>query len=216
MCEGYKSADESGASQKAHLNCMEGVSRCPSSTVAEHDFPALLQAINRRTVLSALAALCLCTTARARARIVRWDPAKPTPALNLTSVDGVRWSVDSLRGKGAVLNFWASWCEPCVAEMPQLDELARLHSSDGKLAVLGINYQEGEAAIRHFSDRIPVSFPLLRDPDGTAFRSWGGTVLPSTVLLSRSARALTIIHGEMDWRSVHAAELLRPLLAGDP
>jgi hypothetical protein len=100
--------------------------------------------------------------------------------------------------------------------MPQLDELSRIHSSDGDLAVLGINYREGEAAIRRFNDKIPISFPVLRDPDGLAFRSWGGTVLPSTVLLSREGRPLTIIQGEMDWRGPRAAQLLRPLLADDP
>jgi len=195
---------------------MKGLSRCPSSTVAKCDCPALVQPVNRRVALSALAALCFGTAAQATPRIVRWNPAKPTPVLNLLSVDGEHWNIDSLRGKAVVLNFWASWCEPCIAEMPQLDELARLHASDGRLVVLGINYQEGEAAIRRFSDKFPVRFSLLRDPDGMAFRSWGGTVLPSTVLLSRNARPLTTIHGEMDWRSVPAAELLRPLLAGDP
>jgi thiol-disulfide isomerase/thioredoxin len=171
--------------------------------------------LSRRMALASLAAFC-CGTARASARIQQWNPPRPTPALDLQAIDGKRWDLASLRGKAIILNFWASWCDACLAEMPQLDRLARQHSTERGLVVLGINYQEGDAAIRRFAEKTPVSFPLLRDADGRAFRSWGGTVLPTSVLLSRNTRALTTIAGEMDWASARADRLLRPLLAGNP
>jgi len=175
-----------------------------------------MQMIGRRAVLTALAGLCAGRPIPAAvARIRRWNPAKPTPALDLKSVEGVRWSLQSLRGRVGVLNFWASWCEPCLVEMTQLNRLARRHERDDRLVVLGINYQEGEAGIRRFSQALSLGFPLLRDPDGVAFRAWGAELLPSTVLVSRSARASVAVEGQLDWDGVQAAQLLQSLLADD-
>jgi thiol-disulfide isomerase/thioredoxin len=127
------------------------------------------------------------------------------------SVEGEHWDLSTLRGKVGVLNFWATWCEACLAEIPQLSTLARRH--DGQLVVLGINYREGEAAIRRFSEGKSLGFPILRDPEGAAFRVWGSGVLPSSVLVSRGGRGRFVIRGEMDWESARTAELLQSLLA---
>jgi cytochrome c biogenesis protein CcmG/thiol:disulfide interchange protein DsbE len=170
--------------------------------------------ITRRAALSAFIALCASSSARAAsARIAKWDSRKPTPALKLMNVDGAQWDLSALHGKVVVLNFWATWCEPCLAEMPQLNALARHRAEHDQLVVLGISYQEGEAAIRRFNERMPLGFPLLRDPDGAAFRAWGGGVLPSTVLVSRSGQARFTIQGELDWEGAQATEVLQLLLA---
>ncbi len=176
-----------------------------------------MQAINRRTALTALLALGAASSVRASsARITKWDATKPTPALDLIAVDGTHWNLASLRGKVVVLNFWATWCEPCLAEMPQLNALARKHTPDDQLIVLGINYQEGEAAIRRFSEKTPVDFPLLRDTTGEAFRAWGNSVLPSSVFISRSGQARVAIQGETNWESAQVTDLLQALLADRP
>jgi thiol-disulfide isomerase/thioredoxin len=149
----------------------------------------------------------------ASARITAWRKSKPTPALNLRSVSGAEWNLQSLRGKVVLVNVWATWCEPCRVELPQLDALAKHHEKDGELVVLGVNHGEGDAAIRRFLEKIPLSYPVLRDPDGSVLRQWGHGILPLTILIARDGHARTLVEAEFDWMSTQAAELLQPLLA---
>ena len=115
-------------------------------------------------------------------------PAKPVPALELTDLDGKPWSLSALRGQVVVLNFWATWCEPCRAEMPSLELLAQRHERDG-LSVVAINYQEPLPAIRRFLDAQPFTLPILLDRDGDATSAWTPRVFPSTVLIDRKRPA---------------------------
>jgi thiol-disulfide isomerase/thioredoxin len=127
-----------------------------------------------------------------------WPASARTPALTLPGVDGKRWDLRSLRGKVVVLNFWASWCGPCVDELPVLNELARRPSLRGKLIVLGINYKEGADAIDRFTHAHSLQYPLLRDRSGEAFKQWTSGVMPTTVLIDRAGRARWRMIGELD------------------
>ena len=88
-------------------------------------------------------------------RCGRGGPGRPAPKLELVDLDGKPWRLDALKGRALVMNFWASWCEPCRAEMPSLELLARRHERDG-LAVLAVNYKESLPTIRRFLDAQPV------------------------------------------------------------
>ena len=170
--------------------------------------------LDRRSVLLAIGSLCLAPkVGAALSRIVRWNPKWPTPSLRLDSIDGQPWDLTALRGKVAVLNFWATWCEPCLSEMPQLSALARRYEHEESLVVLGINHGEGEAAILRFTKGKSLGFPILRDPDGSAFRAWQGKVLPTTILVGRDGRARYLVQGELNWDGKEAADLLQGLLA---
>ena len=73
-----------------------------------------------------------------------WPAERPTPGLELIDLGGRVWSLAALKGRPVLLNFWASWCEPCRVEMPSLERLAAKHGRT-KLVVLTVNYQEPEA-----------------------------------------------------------------------
>ena len=141
-----------------------------------------------------------------------WPQERAVPRLGLADLDGRRWELAALKGRPVLLNFWATWCEPCRAEMPSLDRLARQQAKEG-LAVFAVNYQEGEARIREFLDAVRVSLAVLLDRDGLAARQWTPRVFPSTVLIDREGRPLSTVIGEFDWGSAEAAALLGPLLA---
>ena len=166
----------------------------------------------RRRLLVASAALALPTLARASHIVRPWPADRPTPAFSLTDVDGKSWSLTALKGRPVLLNFWASWCEPCRAEMPSLERLQTRHEKAG-LLVLSVNYQEPLPTIRRFLEALPFSLPILLDRDGDAASAWTPRVFPTTVLIDRTGRPRSSVIGELDWMGDTARMLLQPLLA---
>ena len=162
--------------------------------------------------LGAVAALALPRSARA-AHVVRpWPASKPVPVLNLADLDGKAWSLASQRGHAVLLNFWASWCEPCRAEMPSLELLATREEHAG-LVIVSVNYQEPLPTIKRFLETLPFSLPILLDRDGEATAMWTPRVFPTTVLIDREGLPRSSVIGELDWIGPAARELLAPLLA---
>ena len=130
----------------------------------------------------------------------------------MTDLDGNVWTLADLKGRAVLLNFWATWCEPCRAEMPSLELLAQRHEGGG-LAVLAVNFKEPRSAIERFLKVMPVGLPVVVDADGAAASAWGVRVLPSTVLIDRSARPRGVVLGELNWAGSVAHSLVEPLLA---
>ncbi len=163
------------------------------------------------SALAAAAALGAPGSARAAHTVRPWPAGRPTPALALTDLEGKAWSLAGLKGRAVVLNFWASWCEPCRAEMPSLERLARRHERAG-LVVLSVNYQETAPKIRQFLEQLPLSLPILLDRDGEAAGAWTPRVFPTTVLVDRDGQARASVIGELDWSGDTARALVAPLL----
>ena len=168
----------------------------------------------RRLALQAgLAALAGRAAAAAPGHDVQaWPASRAVPPLALSDLDGRPWTLASLRGRPVVLNFWATWCEPCRAEMPSLDLMALQHEPDG-LAVLTVNFKDGAPAVRRFLDAVPLTLPVLMDRDGAVARAWGVTVFPTTLMISRRGRPVSIVRGEVDWTGPAGRTLVEQLLA---
>lgn len=141
-----------------------------------------------------------------------WAAQRPVPApLTLPGHGGPGLDLAALRGQPVLLNFWASWCEPCRSEMPSLELLAARHEADG-LRIWLINFRETPAAIDRFLALLPVDLPIARDADGAAARAWGARVFPTTVLIGRSGRPQCTWTGEVDWTAPAARERFSALL----
>ena len=109
-----------------------------------------------------------------------------------------------------LVNFWATWCEPCVAEMPSLQRL-REQFAPG-LEVLGVNYQEGPARIQAFVRKVGITFPIVRDTDGAVAKTWAARVFPSTFVVDRDGRIRSTLVGVADWTSPGLVSTIRALL----
>lgn len=113
------------------------------------------------------------------------------PEFSLPSLAGQRIDSDSLSGKAMVLNFWATWCQPCLKEIPELVELA----ADDRLAVVGIALdQEGEAAVRPFVEKHGMDYTILLG-DQDIFSRMGGLSIPYTLVLDASQQVVNIYRG---------------------
>jgi thiol-disulfide isomerase/thioredoxin len=141
-----------------------------------------------------------------------WPRDKRVPALDLETLDGKRWRLGEQRGRVVLANFWASWCEPCRAEMPSLAHLARERRDDG-LLVVAVNYRETLLAVQRFLERDQLDLPVLLDRDGAAAAAWTPRIFPSTVVFTRHGRPAGVLVGEIDWQGPAATALLAPWLA---
>ena len=164
---------------------------------------------DRRALLGA--ALAWAVDAHAH-QLRPWQSTRPAPALSLTDLDGKTWALPSLHGSAVMLNFWATWCEPCREEMPSLQALARRHHAD-PMVVLTVNYQESESGIRRFLERVPLALPVLLDRDGAVTKAWTPRVFPTTVLVDRSGRPRHQVVGAVDWAGDEARQWVAELLA---
>ena len=112
------------------------------------------------------------------------DIGQAAPSLKLPLVGGGEVDLASYRGQPVLLNFWATWCEPCRAEMPAF-ERAQQQYRDRGLVVLGVDFQEQDPEIVAFLREIGVTFPSAVDRTGEVTRQWRATGLPTTFLIDR-------------------------------
>lgn len=146
------------------------------------------------TALAATSLAPMAPAGAADALLRPWPARQATPPLKLAGLDGQPWDLAGLRGKVVVVNFWASWCGPCVAELPVLGALAQRPAWRGKVAVVGVNYKESLDTIQAFGAGREIAYPVLRDRSGEMFKAWTAGVMPTTILVDR--------HGRARWRSV--------------
>ena len=127
---------------------------------------------------------------------------RPAPQLPKEVLVAPRVTVAALRGHPAAINFWASWCEPCRHESPQLERLARsLHGP----AVVGVDYSDDPASARGLIRELHLSYPNLRDGNGEVGDSYGLTGLPTTAILDSRGRIVQLLRGPQTAASVRRA-----------
>jgi len=104
----------------------------------------------------------------------------------LTSADGAQIRLSDLRGKVVLLNFWATWCPPCKAEMPDLNALYRDYGAEHDFVVVGVDVEENGTDVRDFVGRQRIGFPLLLDEDGHVSDSlYAVRSLPTSMIIDR-------------------------------
>lgn len=132
----------------------------------------------------------------------------------LRDLGGHIWRLADLRGKPVLLNFWASWCAPCRAEMPSLQAFQQAHQ--GQLVVLAVNYKESPDAVANFVQRQAWSLPIVADPEGAWARRWGIGIFPSSVLIDARGRVQAVVRGEVDWMAQQDSVWMQRWLHPEP
>jgi cytochrome c biogenesis protein CcmG, thiol:disulfide interchange protein DsbE len=127
----------------------------------------------------------------------------PAPALPTEVMVPPQVTVASLRGKPAVINFWASWCEPCKAEAAGLEQFAV--SLQGRVSLVGINWNDGLDSGRRFVATYHWTFPVLRDPDGVVGDEFGVHGLPATYILDANGQIVDVFVGPATAADIQAA-----------
>jgi thiol-disulfide isomerase/thioredoxin len=140
-------------------------------------------------------------------------PVRPAP-IRFLAADGTPHTLEEFLGHGMVVNLWATWCAPCVAELPALSALSRTLAPQD-IAVLPLSSDRGGAkAVHAFFEAHDISgLPILLDPKGAAAEAWGAGGIPTTVIIDRQGMERARLEGAADWSSPEAAALVRRLVA---
>jgi cytochrome c biogenesis protein CcmG, thiol:disulfide interchange protein DsbE len=163
---------------------------------------------------AAAALVAFASTALAESDIKPWK-GKPTLSLARDGLDGKAVDLKELQGRVLVVNFWATWCEPCRDEMPSLQRLRE--KLDGKaLEVLTVNYGESREKILQYLGREKIALPVLLDPEKESAKEWGVGGLPMTFLVDSTGRVRYSVFGECDWSEGASFALVEKLLAEAP
>jgi peroxiredoxin len=135
----------------------------------------------------------------------------PRSPFTLPSLDGPAHELVRHRGRVVLVHFFATWCEPCRAEMASLRQLqSRL--AGRPLAILPVSVAEAEGAVRRFFAGETLPFDILLDRDRSVARAWNIQLLPSTVILDRSLKPRFIAEGDVDWARPDVMNVLADLL----
>lgn len=134
---------------------------------------------------------------------------EPVPNFDFT-LEGRSTNLEALRGRVVVLNFWASWCPPCVEEMPSLERLHRQLGPRG-LVVLGVSVDEDPVAYENFIRSSGVTFPNVRDPEKRIAALYGTFKYPETYIIDRQGRLVRKIIGPQRWDDPQVMDLLKGL-----
>ena len=160
--------------------------------------PEARRALSGSALVAALL-LAAWVDAAAATALVKWTGGK-TPALKLADANGRERSIAEWRGKTVVVNFWATWCEPCREEMPSLERLKARLGAKG-FEVIAVNVGESRERVERFTREVPVSFPIIYDKDSAAATSWKVRGYPTSYVIGPDGRIRYYFVGELDWSS---------------
>jgi thiol-disulfide isomerase/thioredoxin len=160
--------------------------------------------LSRRVFVTAGAALLL--PAAHAAQIDTELPAfPPFQALDLQG----RKAAVPMAGKATVVNFWATWCEPCRTEMPLLQQMAEFYSD--RMVLQAVDFKERASTVQRHVSNSAWSVPVLLDPLGEAAQAWGVKVFPTTFGFDAQGRVRWRVRGQYDWSGAEAGKLVEGL-----
>jgi cytochrome c biogenesis protein CcmG/thiol:disulfide interchange protein DsbE len=133
------------------------------------------------------------------------------PDFSVTADNGRTVSLNSFGGKVLVLNFWATWCAPCIEELPSLDQFQRQFANSG-VVVLGVSVDKDEKAYKRFLSRVNVAFLTTRDPDNKINAEYGTFKFPETYIINRDGKVLSKIISATNWTDDKMMNYVKSLL----
>jgi thiol-disulfide isomerase/thioredoxin len=159
-----------------------------------------------------LLASLITSTAESAGTLEAYTEAGATPELNLADTRGEVHRLEDYRGKVVLVNFWASWCPPCIKEMPGLQQLqAKL--ADRPFSILAVNVGEKRYEVWKFTKLVEFTLPTPLDMHKRTFNAWQATVLPTSFLLDTRGRIRYRVQGDLEWDDSTVVALIEELLA---
>jgi peroxiredoxin len=148
-----------------------------------------------------------------KAGVVELKEGQQAPGFTLATLDGGKGSPADHRDKLVILNFWATWCQPCTLEMPSLEALWSRYRDRG-LVVIGVSVDRGapRALLEPYVRNLKLTFPILLDPDSKTSDRWRVTAIPVTFIVRPGGDVTGMVTGAREWNSREMRALVERLL----
>ena len=134
-----------------------------------------------------------------------------TKEFTLPDNKGETQSLSDYRGKVVLVNFWASWCMPCVQEMPELTQLKQ-HLAGQPFEILALNVGEHQNRVKHFAKRTKFNLPVLMDNSSNVFNEWKIEIMPTSFLIDASGRVRYRARGNPGWDNEQTLSIIENLI----
>jgi thiol-disulfide isomerase/thioredoxin len=132
--------------------------------------------------------------------VLRQRVAPPDFSASRMDADQGSITLGELKGKVVFLNFWATWCGPCRAEMPSMEVLYQRFKESG-LEIVAVNYRENRKTVDTFTEQFNLSFPVTLDPAGRINGLYGIEAFPTTFIIDREGKIVTRVVGSLNWNT---------------
>ena len=136
------------------------------------------------------------------------DKGNSPPDFELSTLSGEVVKLSDLKGKKVILNFWASWCGPCKAEMPHMENYYKKNKEDANVEIVAVNLTSSERKglknVKNFIDSYGLTFPIPMDPDGKAMDAYKIITVPTTYLIGTDGRVEHTFKGPMDEKTMES------------
>lgn len=127
-------------------------------------------------------------------------------------MDNHKYNLQDYRGKVVVLNFWTTWCPPCVEEIPSLGRLQQAFS-EKDLVVLSVDIGESKKEVETFLQQVPADFPVLLNPEGNTVKQWKIIAFPTTFIIDRNGTIKLSYYGGLVWDNPDIVKQLQELVS---
>lgn len=128
------------------------------------------------------------------------EVGKAAPEIQLNGLDGQPGKLSGFRGKAMLVNFWATWCQPCKQEMPLIEKAHQKYADE--LAVIGVDYSEGPVVVKPFVEQLGVTFPIWMDTSGSVSTRYNVRGLPSTYFIDKDGVLKAVHLGPLDEKTL--------------
>jgi thiol-disulfide isomerase/thioredoxin len=126
--------------------------------------------------------------------------------------DGKKVDLSTLQGRIVLVHFWATWCPPCVDELPELDRFWQRYRNNPSIALYSVSVDDSWEAIDAFRKEHPFDLPLFRDPQSKTAHKFGTTKFPETYIADRNGKVLYHLANAIDWDSSQVTDNIDALL----
>jgi thiol-disulfide isomerase/thioredoxin len=136
----------------------------------------------------------------------------PVPDIELTDTQGKKLKLSELKGSVVFVNFWASWCPPCIDEIPSIEVLYKYLLGNSNFKMITILYRDDENRVIRAVKEQGYTFPIYHDPEGSAAKRFGITGVPETFIIDKKGTLWKKVVGPMEWDSPPVIEVFLNLI----
>lgn len=174
--------------------------------------PLMIQLFTNRTLVTPLILLgCLLAPAAVTGGELESYSKNTEPGFSLTDLNERTHALSDYTGKVVLVNFWATWCPPCIREMPELQKLKK-HFADRPFEVVTINVAEPKDRVSKLSRSIKLDLPVLLDTAGKTYHRWEVSILPTSFLIDSDGKIRYRARGNPGWDETETLSVIRTMM----